>query len=278
MPFKILLIAGHGAGDPGACANGFQEQERVRALVMQVASRIKGAQVDIYDFSKNCVKECKKGNVPAFADYDYVIEFHLNASQNPTAHGSMFYLDQSETGHSVEDKILEEMQKVGYDIAWDGVVKTQVQFAGGLVVQNRCRAAGTSHALLETCFITNKEDMDRLNSMLAQTAQAVANGIMRGFNLDENAPVVEDAPTRVPDSAESFSEGLAGSYKITAPDFLWLRYTPGVISKDNEIMKMLPGTIVRCYGYYTKVGGIKWLYVRCGDKEGFASKVYLKKV
>lgn len=278
MAFKILLIAGHGAGDPGACGNGFQEQERARALVTQIAPRIKGAKVDIFDFKKNCVKECKAGRVPAFENYDYVFEVHLNASTNPNVGGTMIYIDQSEKGHSVEDAVLEEMYKVGYKKTWDGIVVTQRQFTGGLIVQNRCRAKGTSHALLETCFITNKGDMDLLNTKLAQTAQAVANGIMRGFKLGDKAVKEPEATIRVVDSANSFSEALAGSYKVTASDFLFLRYTPGVISKDNEIMKMPKGTVVRNYGYYTKVGGIKWLYVQCGDKTGFASKVYLKKV
>ena len=34
---KLFIIAGHGAGDPGAVGNGYNEAERVRAL----ANRIK---------------------------------------------------------------------------------------------------------------------------------------------------------------------------------------------------------------------------------------------
>ena len=32
----LFVIAGHGAGDPGACANGFSEAERVRALATRI--------------------------------------------------------------------------------------------------------------------------------------------------------------------------------------------------------------------------------------------------
>ena len=35
---KLYVIAGHGQGDPGACANGYSEAERVRALLDYVAA------------------------------------------------------------------------------------------------------------------------------------------------------------------------------------------------------------------------------------------------
>lgn len=184
---KVLLIAGHGAGDPGAVANGFEEQERTRALVNQISGRIPGAETDIYDMAKNCVTECRAGRVPDFTLYQYVLEIHLNAGANGEAAGSMCYIDQTESGHSVEDAILKHLYAIGYGKAWDGVVVTQRQFPGGLVVQNACRSQGVSHCLLEVCFITSKADMDRLNSMLAQTAQAIADGIAEGFRLKEQS-------------------------------------------------------------------------------------------
>lgn len=33
---KLFVIAGHGAGDPGACGNGYSEAERVRALAQRI--------------------------------------------------------------------------------------------------------------------------------------------------------------------------------------------------------------------------------------------------
>ena len=52
---KLFIIPGHGAGDCGACGNGYQEAERVRAL----AQRIKdfgGDDVVLSDFSLNSYK------------------------------------------------------------------------------------------------------------------------------------------------------------------------------------------------------------------------------
>lgn len=53
---KLFLIAGHGAGDPGACGNGYTEAERVRVL----AERIKvlgGGNVMLADTSRNWYKD-----------------------------------------------------------------------------------------------------------------------------------------------------------------------------------------------------------------------------
>ena len=43
------------------------------------------------------------------------------------------------------------------------------------------------------------------------------------------------------------------------------------------IEKMQHGEKVQCYGYYTDVSGVKWLYVVYKGITGFASSKYLKK-
>lgn len=65
---------------------------------------------------------------------------------------------------SVEDRILENLYRLGFAKAWDGVVVAQRQWKNGLLVQETCRCVGISHTLLETCFITNEADMARLNN------------------------------------------------------------------------------------------------------------------
>lgn len=182
---KLLLIAGHGESDPGALGNGYQEAERNRAIVTAMQECFSDAEVELhtYDMTKNCYKQIKAGNVPDFSQYHYVCEVHLNASINPSVNGTMVYISQSETGHSVEDKILENLYRLGFAKAWDGIVVTQRQWKNGLLVQETCRRAGISHTLLETCFITNATDMARLNNNIPRIAQAIADGIIDGFHV-----------------------------------------------------------------------------------------------
>lgn len=229
---QILLIAGHGAGDSGALGSGFQEQERTRALAQQLKGRIPGGETTLFDPSKNAVRECREGRVPDFHPYRYVLELHLNASSDPAANGTMCYIDRTETGHTVEDQILEQLYRMGYQKAWDGVVVTQRQFPEGLVVQNACRKQGVSHCLLEVCFITNEKDMHRFNSMLAQTAQAIGNGISTGFGLTRQklsntaysgkgiATAIAETSMNVREGAALTSEGMGILYTGQAVEVL----------------------------------------------------------
>ena len=49
---KLFVICGHGAGDPGACGNGYQEAERVRALGKRI-KELGGNHVILGDMSRN---------------------------------------------------------------------------------------------------------------------------------------------------------------------------------------------------------------------------------
>ena len=100
--------------------------------------------------------------------------------------GSMVYIDKSETGHSVEDAILANLYALGSHQAWDGVVVTQRQefYKNGLMVQSKVRAQGVSHAVLETCFITDRDDVDWYLVNKSKIADAIIQGIIKGFKLN----------------------------------------------------------------------------------------------
>lgn len=77
--------------------------------------------------------------------------------------------------------------------------------------------------------------------------------------------------------AQSKSSSLNGTYKTT--DYLNIRNGAGT---NHDIMVTVPpSTKVRCYGYYTSVKNVKWLYIQFDYKgveyTGFASSEYLKK-
>ena len=46
---------------------------------------------------------------------------------------------------------------------------------------------------------------------------------------------------------------------------------------DKQLTTMQSGETCQCYGYYTNVSGVKWLYVAYKNVVGFASSKYLKK-
>nr|DAM74945.1 MAG TPA: SH3 domain protein [Caudoviricetes sp.] len=79
--------------------------------------------------------------------------------------------------------------------------------------------------------------------------------------------------------AKSFDKSIAGTYTVTASSGLNVRDAAGT---GNKVLVSIPkGTSVKNYGYYTEVGGVKWLYVQFTYKgityTGFCSAAYLKK-
>ena len=76
------------------------------------------------------------------------------------------------------------------------------------------------------------------------------------------------------DSAKSKDSSVSGEYKVTASE---LNLRSGAGTTKAIVARMPKEARVKCYGYYTEVSGVKWLYVTYGNKTGFASSEYLKK-
>lgn len=98
-------------------------------------------------------------------------------------------------------------------------------------------------------------------------------------NVPQAAPGVT-AERKATGVAKSFDKGMAGTYAVTAGSGLHIRNVAG--SKTGSMIVLPCGTKVQCYGYYTLVGNVKWLYIQVtyqGVKyTGFSSGEYLKKV
>lgn len=188
--FKAMIIAGHGAGDSGASGNGYREADLTRELAQLVKKTADkaGISCDLAPMERNHFAFLKNGGKMDFKPYSYVLEIHFNASAKADAGngqltGSMFYISQSEKGHSVEDAILQELYAIGSRKAWDGVVVAQRQWPAGLLVQETCRAQGVSHGLLETCFISDADDTRWYQQHKLQIAEGIIRGIQKGFGL-----------------------------------------------------------------------------------------------
>lgn len=196
MNFRLLVMAGHGRNsdgswDPGAVGNGYQEANLTRELrdLIKAAADRAGVPCDVAP-DRNHYSYFKNGGQYDVSAYNYVLEVHFNASAtvdqsgDGIKKGSMVYIDQSETGHSVEDAILFNLYSLGSCQAWDGVVVAQRQWPSGLMVQSRVRAQGVSHAVLETCFISDWDDVSWYLANKTKIASAIVAGIQQGFGLN----------------------------------------------------------------------------------------------
>lgn len=196
-PFKLLVMAGHGRNvdgswDPGAIGCGYQEANLTRELSRLIVDTAKANRIDC-DLApdRNHYSFFIHGGKYDVTAYNYVLEVHFNAStiqtplKNGEVKGSMMYIDQDESGQYVEECILKGLYSIGSKQAWDGVVIAQRQWPNGLGVQRKIREQGVSHAVLETCFISDGDDMAWYQGRKQLIATKIVEGIINGFGLTE---------------------------------------------------------------------------------------------
>lgn len=179
---KILLISGHGAGDPGAVSQFGKEADETIYMVEEIKKTLsKYAQVDLYPTDRNAYSDIKKGKLAVnFANYGYVFEVHFNACVNDTkgngvTTGTEIFVTTAEKTVGVENRVLKAIAAFG--------LKNRGVKRKNYTVIARAKAAGVSSALLETCFIDDKDDMQIYSSKKAKIAEAIAIAIAEQFGL-----------------------------------------------------------------------------------------------
>jgi N-acetylmuramoyl-L-alanine amidase len=186
---KILLIAGHGNGDPGAVGTykcrQYRESNETREIVKLIADALKDyADVTINNINRNAYADVINGKMKlsAFKSYDYVLEIHMNAHRpddgDGRTKGTEIYVTTREVGISVERAIVNNIAKVG--LTNRGVKKYN------WAVINTAKSAGVSSALLEVCFIDDADDMKIYTANKPKIAQAIADGIIDEFGLKKS--------------------------------------------------------------------------------------------
>lgn len=185
---RILLIAGHGDGDPGAVGNGYKEADLTREVVSLIKPRLSAyADVDIADTSKNWYGYLSRGGIFDFSQYGYVLETHFNSAANITATGTEIYITTSEKTATVEGNIVKGISSLGF--------KNRGVKRKNWTVISKAKAQGVSSALLEICFISNSDDMIQYQLKKNEIADAIVKGITDGFKLKkaESAPWYAEA-------------------------------------------------------------------------------------
>ena len=195
---KILLIAGHGGTpyDPGAAGCGYTEAVETRKMANAVAPLLRkyGFEVEIYDQSKDAYKVVTQGGSLPLAGVSYVLEFHLNSAANDpkgngVTTGTEIFVHTNEKGVTVEQAILWRVCALGFK-------NRGVKRRSGLAVLKHVFKRGVSHALIETCFIDDKDDMTLYGNKFNQIAQAIADGIAAGFGVKKEEPELTESEIR----------------------------------------------------------------------------------
>lgn len=187
---RILLIAGHGGSpyDPGAVGCGYEEATETRRIVQNVTQYLRAYGIDVvlYGKNRNAYADLCNG-IALLLGVDYVVEVHLNAGVgdqggNGYTTGTEILVHPSESGVTVEQEILSRICALGF-------TNRGIKPRGDLGVMGYYAANGISHALIETCFIDDADDMRLYESNFDAICKAIADGIVAGFGLAEGNDV-----------------------------------------------------------------------------------------
>lgn len=184
---KILIIAGHGAGDPGATASIggklYREADETRDLVPRVAAELKARfeiTADVFDPSRNAYAEIRSGKLlpGAFSAYGCVLELHFNACAAGAADGRRKGVEcyvPSGGGTAAAAALCKSLEQLGFP---NRGVKQK-----NFTVIAAAKRAGAESALLETCFLDDPDDMALYLQSKDAVAAAIAAAIAAAFRL-----------------------------------------------------------------------------------------------
>ena len=231
---KILLISGHGAGDNGACANGYKEADLTREVVNILKEKLKRyADIDVYNQTRDAFKDVNNGNIQVnFANYNYVLEIHFN-SFNGSAKGTEIYTTRIENAKTVEEKIMNKLSKF---FTVRGVKEKNFN------VIYSAKKKGVSSALLEVCFIDNTEDIQTYQNNKDAICQAICDGVAEGFGLKEGEHTTGEVGKTNNNNWEEFN--MPKTWKNgTKPEIVY-----GDVNCTKKIGTIYPQEYAECFG------------------------------
>lgn len=187
---KLLLISGHGAGDPGATSSiggvAYREADEARRVTAALSKALASyCDVTVYPTDRNAYDDYKKGTLAALAGFsacDYVLEVHFNALKAVTADGNTkgveCYVPVGAENDDTETAICKAVAAVG--LTNRGIKKYNWSVIAA------AHRAGVPSALLEVCFIDDPDDMAVYKARFQAIVDAIASAIITAYNLKDD--------------------------------------------------------------------------------------------
>lgn len=243
---KLCIIAGHGAGDPGALGNGYQEAERVRALANTI-KKAGGDNVILADTNRNYYDDGGISTMSLPIDTE-LLELHLD-SAGAEARG----------GHVIINPIYDADT---FDVELSKYIAEKFPGRAGTLRKqplsnaDRAAAKGFPYRLLECCFITSANDMAKFNSDITDFANGILNvyGISGGKVSTPSLP--KPIPTPTPQSWILIPQ--TGTFKCKTVEGLFVRSAP-ITGEDSKTGNSYLYDQRLYYDSYVDWDGIRWV-------------------
>jgi N-acetylmuramoyl-L-alanine amidase len=189
MKHRVFIVVGHGGGDPGAVANGFQEKLLNLEIALACRDELMRHDVEVgmsrtVDEGETAEEQAKECN--AF-DPELGVCIHNNAGGGDGAEAYHHY--GGGKGKVLAQNILDEVQAIGQNSRGLKIRKN----AKGQDYYHIIRETNCPMALIECCFLDNKEDVQIIDTAQERKTFgiAIAKGILKtlGVTYIEPTPV-----------------------------------------------------------------------------------------
>lgn len=219
---NLYVIAGHGAGDPGACANNATEAERVRALAHRI-KELGGNRVTLHDTNDNAYASGALNRINIGKDTG-VIELHMD-SAGAGARGAHVIIKQGFKPDAVDNALADRLCAILPGRS------NRIVGRSDLANPNRAAKRGINYRLVECGFITSSTDLGIFNGRMDEIARAIldAFGVQAG-----SAPAPAPQPAPKPTVRQIAVDGLWGSdTSLRLQEFFGCPFKDGKISRQN---------------------------------------------
>ena len=193
---KLYVICGHGAGDPGACHNGYEEAERVRVLGKKI-KELGGNNVMLGDVNRNFYEDGGIEKLTVSKDYQ-IIELHMDSAAAP-ARGAHIIIYSGFEPDKYDEALADFLCGM-----FPGRSKRIVN-RSDLANPARAAAKGYGYRLAECGFISSREDLSLFNGNIEQ----LAKGILKCFGISASGSSSESSGT-------SSKPSTSGKKKVTS--------------------------------------------------------------
>ncbi len=177
---KVIIDAGHGGDEPGAVYQDRKEKDDTLRLAFDLGSALerRGIAVEYTRVSDVYDSPYEKASIGNHSDADFFISIHRNAMPVPGSASGVESLVYSNTG--VPALLGRNIDEALASVGWRDL---GVKERPGLVVLRKTKMPAV---LIEAGFIDNEKDNAFFDARLAETADAIADGILKTYDELEN--------------------------------------------------------------------------------------------
>jgi N-acetylmuramoyl-L-alanine amidase len=181
--YKVYIGVGHGGSDPGAVANGFEEEDVNLSVANHCSAYLKARGVSVKqsrtkDVDSELIDRINEANLFGAV---LALDIHHNAGGGDGA--EIYHTKYFGKGHTLAVNILNEMLKIGQNSRGAKIKKNQYgNDYFGFVRQTNMPAV-----LVECAFLDNKKDVQIIDTEAERKimGEAIARGVLKTLGVPD---------------------------------------------------------------------------------------------